>query len=81
LFHRGDAVDLRVSASDTTRTVVARMYGAQPVYLRWNPDMSSNTGRMIIPAFLAPGKYVLTVTAEDFAHNIGSQEVQIEVAP
>ncbi|HYL73651.1 MAG TPA: VIT and VWA domain-containing protein [Bryobacteraceae bacterium] len=81
LFHRGEAVRMRVSASDTTRTVVARMYGAQPVYLRWNPEMSSNTGQLIIPAYVAPGKYVLTVTAEDFAHNIGSQEVHIEVAP
>ncbi len=81
LFHRGEAMRLRVSASDTTRTVVARMYGAQPVYLRWNPEMSSNTGQLIIPAYVAPGKYVLTVTAEDFAHNIGSQEVHIEVAP
>jgi Ca-activated chloride channel family protein len=81
MYHRGEAVQMRVSASDTTRTVVARMYGAQPVYLRWNPEMSSNTGQMIIPAYVAPGKYVLTVTAEDFAHNIGSQEVHIEVAP
>ena len=81
LFHPGDSVRLRVSASGTTRTVVARMYGAQPVYLRWNPDMSSNTGEMLIPSYVAPGKYVLTVTAEDFAHNIGSQEVHIEVAP
>ncbi len=81
LFHRGEALRLRVSASETTRSVVARMYGAQPVYLRWNPEMASNTGQMLIPAYLSPGKYVLTVTAEDFAHNIGSQEVHIEVAP
>jgi Ca-activated chloride channel family protein len=81
LFHRGEAMRLRVSASETTRTVVARLYGAQPVYLRWNPSMASNTGEMIIPAYLAPGKYSLNVTAEDFAHNIGSQEVSVEVAP
>ena len=81
LFHRGETVRLRVNASRTTRTVVARMYGTQPVYLRWNPEMASNTGAMLIPAYISPGKYVLTVTAEDFAHNIGSQEVHIEVAP
>ena len=81
LFRRGEAVRLRVNASETTRTVVARMYGAQPVYLRWNREMASNTGEMLIPAYMAPGKYVLTVTAEDFAHNIGSREVHIEVAP
>ena len=81
LFHRGESMQLRVSASETTRTVVARLYGAQPAYLRWNPSMSSNTGALIVPSYLAPGRYVLTVTAEDFAHNIGSQEVHIEVAP
>jgi Ca-activated chloride channel family protein len=36
---------------------------------------------MLIPEYIAPGKYVLIVTAEDFAHNIGSREVHIEVAP
>jgi Ca-activated chloride channel family protein len=78
---RGDAVKLRVMASSTTRTIVARMYGAQPVYLHWNPEMSSNAGELLVPAYLAPGTYKLTVTAEDFAHNIGSQEVSIEVQP
>jgi Ca-activated chloride channel family protein len=81
LVRRGEAVKLRVAASATTRTVVARMYGAAPLYLHWNPQMSANTGDLFIPAHLAAGKYKLTVTAEDFAHNIGSQEVSIEVAP
>jgi len=80
-FHRGDAVLLRVSASDTTRNVVARLYGAQAVRLHWNAEMASSTGMLLIPAHLAPGRYGLTVTAEDFAHNIGSQEVPIEVLP
>ena len=81
MVRRGQAVRLRVMASASTRTVVARMYGAQPVYLRWNAEMASNTGELLVPSYLAPGRYVLTVTAEDFAHNIGSQEVSIEVAP
>ncbi|HME10441.1 MAG TPA: hypothetical protein VKG25_25535, partial [Bryobacteraceae bacterium] len=78
---RGNTVKLRVTASSTTRTIVARMYGVEPVYLRWNPEMSSNAGELFVPAYLAPGKYKLTVTAEDFAHNIGSQEVALEVTP
>jgi Ca-activated chloride channel family protein len=78
---RGERLALHVSASQTTRTVTARMYGATPVSLRWNPEMGSNTGALLVPAHLAPGKYVVTVTAEDFAHNIGSQEVSIEVQP
>ena len=80
-FHHGEVVKLRVSASDTTRTIVARMYGTPPVYLRWNPEMSSNTGELAVPAALAAGRYRLTVTAEDFAHNIGSGEVEIEILP
>jgi len=80
-FHRSEVMKVNVSASDTTRTIVARMYGAPPVYLRWNPEMGSNTGAMMIPASLAAGKYKLTVTAEDFAHNIGSGEVEIEILP
>ena len=80
-FHRGESVRLRVSASQTTRNVVARLYGAQPVHLHWNPEMASSSGVLVIPAQLAPGRYAVTVTAEDFAHNIGSQEVSIEVTP
>lgn len=80
-FRRGEAVRLRVSASRTTRTVVARLYGAQPVYLHWNPEMGSNTGDLLVPDHLAAGRYTVRVTAEDFAHNIASQEVSIEVVP
>ena len=79
--HRGEAVTLHVSASDTTRTIVARMQGAAPVYLKWNADMASNTGQLLVPATLAAGRYKVTVTAEDFAHNIGSGEVEIEILP
>jgi Ca-activated chloride channel family protein len=78
---RGETVRLRASASATTRTIVARMYGVGPVSLRWNAQAAANTGEFIVPAHLAAGRYTLTVTAEDFAHNIGSQEVSIEVAP
>jgi Ca-activated chloride channel homolog len=80
-YRRGETALLKVSASQTTRTVVARMYGAPPVRLRWNSDMASNTGYLQVPPNLAAGRYTLTVTAEDMAHNIGSQEVSLEVLP
>jgi Ca-activated chloride channel homolog len=79
--HRGDTVQLHVSASETTRTIVARMHGAAPVYLKWNTGMGSNTGELLVPATFAAGRYKVTVTAEDFAHNIGSGEVEIEILP
>jgi len=80
-FQRGQTIDLRVSASESTRTLVARMEGAVPVALRWDAKASANTGTLTIPDQTIPGTYKLTVTAEDIAHNIGTQEVQIEVLP
>jgi Ca-activated chloride channel family protein len=78
---RGESVNLKVSASDTTRTLIARMDGASPVALRWDSAVSANSGTLQIPAQTIPGTYKLTVTAEDVAHNIGTEEVQIEVLP
>jgi Ca-activated chloride channel family protein len=80
-FRRGEPIPLRVSASARTRTVLARLYGAEPAYLAWNQDAGANTGNLLVPADLPAGSYTLTVTAEDIAHNIGSQEVTIEVLP
>ncbi len=34
--HTGDRLALRVQASQTTRTITAQLYGAQPLSLRWN---------------------------------------------
>jgi len=80
-FRPGESIPLRVSASAWTRTVVARMYGAEPAHLVWNQDAGANVGHLLVPADLPAGPYTLTVTAEDIAHNIGSQEVTIEVLP
>lgn len=80
-FQRGQTIDLKVSASASTRTLVAQMGGAVPVVLRWDPRAAANTGSLTIPEETIPGVYKLTVTAEDIAHNIGTQEVQIEVLP
>jgi Ca-activated chloride channel homolog len=79
--HRGETVKLHVSASDTTRTIVARMRGAAPVYIKWNAAMGTNIGELLVPTAFAPGRYKVTVTAEDFAHNIGTGEVEIEILP
>jgi Ca-activated chloride channel homolog len=80
-YHRGQTMDLRVSASQSTRTLVGRLEGAVPVGLSWDPRAGVSTGQLVIPEQTAPGNYKLTVTAEDIAHNIGTQEVQIEVLP
>jgi Ca-activated chloride channel family protein len=80
-FRRGESIQLRVQASSSTRTLLAQLEGEVPVSLRWNPDESASTGEITVPSELSPGRYRLTVTAEDIAHNIGTQEVQIEVIP
>ncbi|HWX53005.1 MAG TPA: VIT and VWA domain-containing protein [Verrucomicrobiae bacterium] len=80
-FRRGDDIHLRINASASTRTLFAQLEGAAPVSLRWNPDATASTGTVTVAAELLPGRYRLTVTAEDVAHNIGAQEVQIEVLP
>ncbi|HZD93986.1 MAG TPA: VIT and VWA domain-containing protein, partial [Candidatus Sulfotelmatobacter sp.] len=80
-FRKGEAIHLRIHASSSTRTLLAQLEGAAPVSLCWDPDADASTGEVMVPRELAPGRYRLTVTAEDIAHNIGAQEVQIEVLP
>ena len=78
-FRRGDSIHLKISASASTRTLVAQLEGAAPVRLWWNPDELASTGDLPVPEELSPGLYRLSVTAEDMAHNIAGQEVQIEI--
>jgi len=80
-YRRGESMDLKVSASQSTRTLVARLDGAAPIELRWDARAGANTGRLLIPEQAIPGTYKLTVTAEDIAHNTGSQGVDIEIVP
>jgi Ca-activated chloride channel family protein len=77
----GATVHLRVQASANTRTLSARLSGAGPVWLHWNAGERANTGDIVVPALLPPGTYALQVIAEDMAHNMGTQEVLLEVVP
>jgi len=80
-FHRGEGMLIRAGATATTRTLTARLEGTGPVDLRWSSAAGASTGEMQVPETLAPGTYTLSVTAEDVAHNVGSQEVRIEIVP
>ena len=80
-YHRGQTLTLKASASQSTRTLVARLESAAPVALNWDARAGINAGQLVISEQTVPGVYKLTVTAEDMAHNIGTQEVQIEVLP
>ena len=80
-YRRGQVLDLKVAASQSTRSLVARLEGAAPVGLKWDARAGVNTGQLFIPEQMIPGTYRLTVTAEDIAHNMGSQGVDIEIVP
>lgn len=75
----GDDVVVKVSADSDTVRLFARIYGAQPVRLSWSQQDQANVGTLHVPANLAAGRYTLTVSAEDAAHNQSTAEVTIEV--
>ena len=78
-LHAGETLRISAQASGNARTITARLYGAMPVALRWNSTAKANTGEMVVPSYLPPGKYTVHVTAEDIAHNVGTQEVSLEI--
>jgi Ca-activated chloride channel family protein len=80
-YRAGEVIPLTASASESTRTLTARLEGLAPVSLHWDREAAASTGQMPLPQRLPAGDYVLTVTAEDVAHNLGSAEVHIEVVP
>ncbi len=77
----GSTVQVRVQASQTTRTITAQLYGAEPLQLHWASGDKANTGVLEVPAGLPAGRYSVHVTAEDIAHNVSHQEVPLEVLP
>jgi Ca-activated chloride channel homolog len=80
-FHAGETIALKVVATQSTRTLVARMASAMPANLQWKASAGFSVGELMVPMDLPAGTYKLTVTAEDVAHNIGTQEVDIEIVP
>lgn len=77
----GDEVTVRVAADSDTSRLIARIYGAPPVQLSWSGKEQTNIGRLRVPVGLAAGRYPVTISAEDFAHNQSSAEIPIEVLP
>ena len=84
-LRRGAAVTIKATASQSTRTLLARLGGtgfdSMPVTLRWNSAAGASTGILDVPSDMPIGRYTLSVTAEDIAHNMGSEEVQVDVVP
>ncbi|MBX7170558.1 MAG: VIT and VWA domain-containing protein [Pyrinomonadaceae bacterium] len=78
-FHTGEEILLKVSSDKDTSKLIAKFYGAKPTQLFWSSQDKANVGKFKIPNNLAAGKYVLTVTAEDFAHNLSTTEIEVEI--
>ena len=76
---KGEEVKLRVSSDGDTARLTAKLYGAKPVRLFWSDADKASVGAIKIPENIAPGRYALTVTAEDFAHNQNSEEIILEI--
>ncbi|MEO6588556.1 MAG: VWA domain-containing protein, partial [Pyrinomonadaceae bacterium] len=79
IFKAGEEINLKVSADSDTNRLIAKFYGTKPVQVFWSNEEKANVGKLKVPENLASGKYILSVSAEDFAHNQTTEEMQIEV--
>lgn len=79
IFHAGDEILLKVSADKDTTKLIGKLYGATPTQLFWSNQEKINVGKLKIPTGLTAGKYILTVTAEDAAHNLSTTEIEVQV--
>ena len=77
--HAGEDLMITVHADSDTRVIAARVFGAMPVPVVWDPKAKANIGHLMIPAGLPSGTYVIQITAEDFAHNSSATELVVEV--
>jgi len=75
----GEDIEVLVAADADTRRIAARLAGGLPVPVRWDAQRKTNVGVLRLPPGLPAGRYVLLVTAEDFAHNVASREVPLDV--
>lgn len=75
----GESVKIRVLSDKDTHRLSARIYGGPAVPLRWSGQEKANTGILKIPADLVSGRYTITVTAEDFAHNQTTEKYTVTV--
>ncbi len=79
MVNAGDEVTITARADSDTRRIAARIFGALPVPIVWNPQAKASLGHLQIPEGLPSGTYTIQITAEDFAHNSSVTELTIEV--
>ncbi len=77
--HAGDQVALEVRADADTRRISARLGDGPASDVTWDPDRKRSLGQVMVPADLPTGSYLVTITAEDMAHNVSSTQVALSV--
>lgn len=77
----GDTLRLVADADADVRRLEARLGDGPQVPLRWDPAQRGSVGALLVPPDLAPGRYALTLLAEDAAHNVATAEVRLDVLP
>jgi Ca-activated chloride channel family protein len=75
----GDDLVVKVSADSDTVRLFVRMYGSKPAPVSWSSQEQTNVGKLRLAPGLATGRYTITVSAEDSAHNQSRTEVPIDV--
>ncbi|MBK8813716.1 MAG: VWA domain-containing protein [Acidobacteria bacterium] len=78
-YRAGETVEVRVRSDRDTARLTARLFGSEPVRLFWSNEKKANVGLLKIGESLAPGRYTLSVSAADFAHNQTTEDISIEV--
>ncbi|HVE85672.1 MAG TPA: hypothetical protein VND93_22615, partial [Myxococcales bacterium] len=80
LLGRGDSAEALKAMFDI-RTVTARLWDGREVKLRMEPASAGFAGAVETNAGLAPGKYPVTFTAQDFAGNSATATAMVEIQP
>jgi Ca-activated chloride channel family protein len=75
----GEDLVVKVAADSDTVRLFVRMYGSKAAPLSWSQQEQTNVGTLRIAPGLATGRYTITVSAEDSAHNQSTTEVPIDV--
>ncbi len=77
--HPGDKVPIEVRADADTRRITARLGDGPAGEIVWDAARKRSLGEVPIPADLPTGSYLVTVTAEDVAHNVSSAQLALDV--
>jgi Ca-activated chloride channel family protein len=77
--HGGEQVSIEVRADADTRRISARIGDGPAAEVTWDAARKRSLGSLTVPPDLPTGSYLVTITAEDMAHNVSSARLPLEV--